>query len=154
MPRSRAGLIGAAVGGALAGLALPRAGLWAFGWVGLVPFFLFANEGRSRRYAAAAGLAAGFGYHVAVLHWIYATCRFAQIPPFVALCALAALAFVLGLNWALIGYLGAVIGERAPRALRPCLWAIVWTGVAGAFTSWTPRLAVDVLGYTQWRNLG
>lgn len=152
MPRGRAGLIAAAVGGALAGLALPRAGLWAFGWVGLVPFFLLANGAR-RRYAAAAGLAAGFGYHVAVLHWIYATCRFANIPPIVALCALGALALVLGLNWALIGFVGAWLGRTAPRGLRPWIWAVVWTGIAAAFTSWTPRLAVDVLGYTQWCNL-
>ena len=147
MPRGRAGLIAAAVGGALAGLALPRAGLWAFGWLGLVPFFLLANEARSRRSAAAAG----FGYHVAVLHWIYATCRFALIPPIVALCALGAIAFDLALNWALIGFLVSCIGS--PRVVRPWAWAIVWTGIAAAFTSWTPRLAVDVLGYTQWCNL-
>jgi apolipoprotein N-acyltransferase len=153
MPRGRRELIAAAAGGALAGLSLPRAGLWAFGWAGLVPFLLLANGARSRRFAAAAGLAAGFGYHVAVLHWIYATCRFANIPPIVAACALGALAFVLGLNWALAGFLGAWLGERAPRALRPWIWAVAWTAVAAAFSSWTPRLAVDLLAYTQWCNL-
>ncbi len=152
MPRGRPGLIAAAAGAALAGLSLPRAGLWAFGWVGLIPLFLAANT-RTKRCAAAAGFAAGFGYHVAVLHWIYATCRFAQIPPIVALCALCAVACVLGVKWALVGYVGSSLNERAPRALRPFVWAVVWTAVIAATSRWTPRLAVDLLAYTQWCNL-
>jgi apolipoprotein N-acyltransferase len=154
MPRGRLGLIAAAaLGAALAGLSLPRAGLWAFGWVGLVPLFLAANEARSRRFAAAAGFAAGVGYHAVVLHWIYDTCRFAQIPAPVAVLAWLALAAVLAVNWGLVGFLGAWLSERVPRSLRPWIWAIVWTAVAAASSRWTPRLAVDLLEYTQWCNL-
>ena len=48
MPRGRRRLIAAAaLGAALAGLSLPRAGLWAFGWIGLVPLFLAANGART-----------------------------------------------------------------------------------------------------------
>jgi apolipoprotein N-acyltransferase len=154
MPRGRLGLIAAAVlGAALAGLSLPRAGLWGFAWFGLVPLFLAANAARSRRFAAAAGFAAGVGYHATVLHWIYDTCRFAQIPVPVAILAWLALASVLALNWALVGYVGAWLNARAPRGLRPFIWAVVWTAVAAATGRWTPRLAVDVLAYTQWCNL-
>ncbi len=91
MPRGRPSLISAFLGAALAGLSLPRAGLWVFGWIGLIPFFLAANAARSRRSAGFVGFAAGFGYHAVVLHWIYATCRFAQIPPLVAVLAWCAL---------------------------------------------------------------
>ena len=154
MPRGRRGLIAAsAIGAALSGLSLPRAGLWAFGWVGLVPLFLAADEARSRRQAAAAGFAAGFGYHALVLHWIYATCRFVRIPAAAAACAWLALAAVLALNWALTAFVGAALNARGSRALRPWIWAVVWTAVAAASSRWTPRLAVDLLAYTQWRNL-
>ena len=154
MPRGRLGLIAAAAfGAALAGLSLPRAGLWAFGWVGLVPLILAANAASSRRFAAAAGFAAGVGYHAVVLNWIYDTCRFAQIPAPVAAFAWLALAGVLAINWAVVAVLGARLGARAPRALRPIIWAVVWTAVAAATARWTPRLAVDLLEYTQWGNL-
>jgi apolipoprotein N-acyltransferase len=152
MPRGRPNLIAAAVGAALAGLSLPRASLWPLAWVGLVPFFLAANAARSRRSAAAIGFAAGFGYHALVLHWIYATCRFAQIPPPVAVLAWAGLASVLALNWALAAALGAWLNAISPRALRPWVWAVVWTAVAAATGFWTPRLAVDLLAYTQGPN--
>jgi apolipoprotein N-acyltransferase len=153
MPRGRRALIAAALGGVLAGLSLPRAGLCALGWIGLVPMFIAAGAARSRRAAAAAGFAAGFGYHALVLHWIYATCRFARIPAPVAAFAWFALAAVLAVNWALAAFVGARLNERAPRALRPLVWAVVWTAVAAASSRWTPRLAVDLLAYTQWRSL-
>jgi apolipoprotein N-acyltransferase len=152
MPRGRAALIAAAVGAALAGLSLPRASLWPLAWFGLVPLILAANAARSRRQAAWLGLSAGFGYHATVLHWIYATCRFAQIPWPVAALAWAALAAVLALNWALATALASWAGERSPRGLRPWAWACAWTAVASATALWTPRLATDVLAYTQGPN--
>ncbi len=152
MPRGRPALIAAAVGAALAGLSLPRANLWLLGWIGLVPLFLAANAAASRRRAAAIGFAAGFGYHATVLHWIYATCRFAQIPPPVSLLAWGGLASILALNWALVAAVGSWLGGSAPRVLRPWIWAVVWTAVAAATGHWTPRLAVDLLAYTQGPN--
>jgi apolipoprotein N-acyltransferase len=153
MPRGRADLIAAAFGAALAALGLPRAGLWALAWVGLVPLFVAANAALTRRQAAWLGFAAGFGYHATVLHWIYATCRFAQIPPPVALLAWAALSSALALNWALTAALASWLNTISPRVLRPWVWAAAWTAVACATGLWTPRLAVDVLGYTQNPNL-
>ncbi|MDE2490007.1 MAG: apolipoprotein N-acyltransferase [Elusimicrobia bacterium] len=156
MPRGGRGLGpagAAALGAALVALALPRTSWWALGWFGLVPLFLAWNAAESFAAAALAGLAAGTAYHAAVLHWIYATCRFAKMPPAVGVLALAALSAVLGLNWALTGLLGRALAARAPRLLRPFLWAVVWTAVAAAFERWTPRLAVDLMTYTQGPNL-
>jgi apolipoprotein N-acyltransferase len=154
MPRGgRARLGSAVVGAALAALALPRAGFWVFGWIGLAPLFLAADEADTRRGAAAAGFWAGFAYHAVVLHWIYATCRFAQIPAPVAALAWAALAAALAVNWALAAYLGRWLTETGSRVLRPWAWALVWTALAAASGWWTPRLSVDTFAYTQWNNL-
>jgi len=155
MPRGRRAQLtaAAAFGAALTALALPRTSFWALAWVGLAPLFFAANESPRRRDAAAAGFAAGFAYHATVLHWIYATCRFAQIPPPVGVLAWGALSAVLALNWAAIAFVGRWLTELGARALRPIVWAAVWTAVAATTGWWTPRLAVDVLGYTQGPNL-
>ncbi len=149
--RSRA--VAAAAGAALAGLALPRAGFWFFGWVGLAPLFLAADEADTRRGAAAAGFWAGFAYHAVVLHWIYSTCRFARIPAPAAALVWAALSAALALNWALAAFAGRWLTTTGARFLRPWTWAAVWTAIAAATGWWTPRLAVDTLAYTQWNNL-
>jgi apolipoprotein N-acyltransferase len=156
MPRGRSAQLSAAAaaGAALVALALPRAGFWPFGWFALGPLFFAANSASTRRGAAAAGFWAGFAYHAVVLHWIFATCRFARIPVPVALLAWAALAGALALNWALVALLGRWLSETGSRVLRPWTWALAWTAVAAASGWWTPRLAVDVLAYTQWPNLG
>ena len=155
MPRGgRARLIAlAAAGAALTALALPRAGFWIFGWIGLAPLFYAANAAERKRGAAVAGFWVGFFYHAVVLHWIYATCRFAQIPAAVALLAWAALAAALGLNWALAAFLARWLSEKGARVLRPWTWALAWTALAAASGWWTPRLSVDTLAYTQWNNL-
>lgn len=151
MPRGRAGI--AALGAAALALSLPRLGLWPLGWIGLVPLLVALNAAARRREAAWIGLAAGFAYHGVVLHWIYATCRFAGVPAPVGALAWAALAAFLALNWALAAALGRELTRRASRGVRPWLWAVVWTAVASASERWTPRLAVDLLAYTQGPNL-
>ncbi len=128
--RSRA--VAAAAGAALAGLALPRAGFWFFGWVGLAPLFLAADEADTRRGAAAAGFWAGFAYHAVVLHWIYSTCRFARIPAPAAALVWAALSAALALNWALAAFAGRWLTTTGARFLRPWTWAAVWTALAAA----------------------
>ncbi|HAZ09058.1 MAG TPA: apolipoprotein N-acyltransferase [Elusimicrobia bacterium] len=153
MPRGRLGQLSAvAFGAALAALALPPQSLWPLGWFGLAPLFLAASSER-RRDAALAGFAAGFAYHAVVLHWIYQTCRFARMPVLAAALAWFALSGFLALNWALTAVLGRRLSVRAPRALRPWLWALAWTAVAAASERWTPRLAADLFAYTQGPNL-
>jgi len=154
MPRGRLLRLGAvALGAALAALALPRLGLWPLGWFGLAPLFLEASTCARRRDAGLAGFAAGFAYHAVVLHWIYQTCLFARIPSPVAALVWAALSSFLALNWALTAFLGRWLCSRSSRPLRPWIWAVVWTAVAAAAEHWTPRLAVDLLAYTQASNL-
>ncbi len=155
MPRGRLGpLSAAALGGALAALGLPSWGLWAFAWLGLVPLVLSANEAPTARRAALAGFAAGFAYHAVALHWIYATCRFAQVPAVVSALAVVGLSALLAASWAAAAALARALSSSLPRLLRPLVWALCWTAVASFASRWTVRFGVDLLGYTQWSNLG
>lgn len=154
MPRGGRLQLGAvALGGAFAALGLPSLGLWAFAWFGLVPMILAANAAPSPRRAAAYGFAAGFAYHVVAAHWIYATCRFAQVPVVVSALAVIGLAAVLGANWALAAALVRSLSGALPRAARPWLWALCWITVASATSRWTARVGMDLLAYTQFDNL-
>lgn len=143
----------AALGGALAALGLPSLGLWGFAWFGLIPLIASANEAPTVRRSALIGFAAGFAYHAVAAHWIYATCRFAQVPAVVSVLAVAALAAVLGAGWALIAALARLMAESTPRAARPFIWAVAWTGVAAVSAWWTPRVGMDLFSYTQWDNM-
>ena len=86
------------------------------------------------------------------LYWIYNTCRFAGLSVFVGLLAWGALTLFLALNWGLIWILGRKFAD-GKSAWRPWAWAALWTAVTFASERWTPRLCVDILGYTQWRYL-
>ncbi|MEK7232545.1 MAG: apolipoprotein N-acyltransferase [Elusimicrobiota bacterium] len=154
MPRGGLAQLGAAaLGGALAALGLPSLGLWAFAWFGLVPLTFAANAAPTSRGAALYGFAAGFAYHAVAAHWIYATCRFAQVPAAVSALAVIALAAVLALNWAVASALAHRLSGGFPRAARPWLWALCWTAVASVASRWTARIGMDLLCYTQWSNL-
>ena len=154
MPRGGlARLSGVSLGAALLGCALPVPGYWPLAWVGLAPLIVVVGAAATRREAILAGFIAGLAYHGVVLHWIYLTCRFARVPMPVSIIAWAALSAVLALNWAAAAALARWLSESAPRALRPWLWALCWTAVAVATERYTPRLAVDLLAYTQWPNL-
>ena len=151
MSRLSAGTITAASGLAL-GLCLPRTGLCFLAWFALAPLLVEAARGGVRR-AAGLGFWAGFCYHGLVLYWIYSTCRFAEISVPVALLAWAALAAFLALNWAAALALGRWAAQPLPGWLRPWAWAVCWTAVAVVTERWTPRIAVDLLEYTQYRHL-
>ncbi len=143
----------AALGGALTAFGLPSPGLWGFAWLGLIPLILAANAAATARRAARYGFVAGFAYHAVAAHWIYATCRFAQVPVIVSALAVIALAAVLGASWGAIAALARMLSESAPRVVRPLIWAAAWTAVASASALWTPRVGMDLFSYTQWSNL-
>ena len=154
MPRGGlAQLSAVALGAALVALGLPSLGLWGFAWFGLVPLVLAVNESSSVKRSAALGFAAGFAYHAVAAHWIYATCRFAQVPAAVSLLAVVGLAALLGLSWAVVAALVSLAAAAFPRPLRPLLWALCWTAVASSASRWTPRVGMDLFCYTQWDNL-
>ncbi len=142
-----------ALGGALTAYGLPSPGLWVFAWFGLVPLIVAANAAPTVCRAALCGFAAGFAYHAVAAHWIYATCRFAQVPAVVSALAVVALAAVLGAGWAAVAALARLASESAPRGARPLVWAAAWTAVASFEALWTPRVGMDLLAYTQWSNL-
>jgi|CXWL01.1.fsa_nt_gi apolipoprotein N-acyltransferase len=154
MPRGgRTRLSAVVLGAGLLACALPAPGLWPLAWVGLVPLIFAVNTASTRREAGILGLAAGLAYHGVVLHWIYQTCRFAQVPMPVSVLAWLALSSFLALNLAVVSALTKWLSDAVPRAVRPWLWALCWTAVAAAAERFTPRLAVDLLAYTQWPNL-
>lgn len=133
-------------------LCLPRAGLCPLGWVALAPLIALCWRGGPRR-ALGLGFAAGFAFHGLALYWVYNTCRFAQLPVGVGVLAWTALASFLALHWALVGLAGSWLSARSGAALRPWAWALVWTAFSVVWERWTPRLCIDLLGYTQYRNL-
>lgn len=99
------------------------------------------------------GLSAGFGFHGLALYWIYSTCRFAGIAVPIAVLAWAALCVVLALNWGCIGLIGAWLSRGRPEPWRPWILAAAWSGLTVIMERWTPRLCLDILGYTQYKNL-
>ena len=153
MPRGGLELGAAALGGALTAFGLPSPGLWVFAWFALAPLIAASNASPPRR-SALLGFAAGFAYHAVAAHWIYATCRFAQVPVVVSALAVIALAAALGASWALIAALASFTSRAFPRAARPWLWALCWTAVASVASRFTPRVGMDLLCYTQFPNLG
>lgn len=148
MPRLGAAL----VSGLLLALCLPRPGITVLAWFGFIPLFL-ALRGRTIRSAFFLGWTAGFGYHALVLYWIYNTCRFALIPVPIAVLAWALLAGFLGLSWGAATAFGQAAERRLPEAARPLAWALCWAAIAVVLERWTPRIAVDLLEYTQYRHL-
>jgi apolipoprotein N-acyltransferase len=145
----------------MAALCLPRPGLCALAWIALAPLAGLCFS-RTPRWSAVAGFCSGFAYHGIVLYWIYNTCRFAQVPdpsaPWLVQVVVAAgvwaiLSAFLALNWSIASGASAWVCARSPRALWPWAWAVIWTAVTVASERWTPRLAIDLLGYTQWRYL-
>ena len=67
--------------------------------------------------------------------------------------ALILLSAFLALNWAVVGASGYWAQARVFPAGRPWAWALAWTAAAVVTERWTPRLSIDLLGYTQYRYL-
>lgn len=144
--------LAAALTGALPMLAFPAPSLWWFAYVALVPWMLLVRSAPTARRAAYDGWAGGFGFMVAVHHWLLPSLN-------VFLFVLAAL---LGALWAPWGwlvhrFLGPRTGEPGgpPTALRlaaallvvPSGWLLPelvrsWQGLGGPW---------GLLGATQWQ---
>ncbi len=145
-------MLSAAVGGALLAATFPPYGVWPLAFAALAPLFHFANGSGVRR-AALAGGAAGLGFHLAAFSWIYTTCRYAGIAAPAAAFVWLLMAAVLALPWAAAAALGRRLSLETPRALRPFVWAVVWTAVAVAGERWTPRMPADLPANMLWGNL-
>ncbi|MGW0818210.1 apolipoprotein N-acyltransferase [Streptomyces viridiviolaceus] len=135
----------AAVAGALPVLAFPAPSLWWWAWVALVPWLLLARAAPSGRRAVYDGWWGGFGFMLAMHHWLLPNLH---VFTFV-------IAALLGALWAPWGWLvrrllgGAPSGGRAAAALLvlPSGWLAVelvrsWQGLGGPW---------GMLGASQWQ---
>ncbi|MFI9804153.1 apolipoprotein N-acyltransferase [Streptomyces sp. NPDC052301] len=137
--------VAAAVAGALPVLAFPAPSLWWFAYVALVPWILLARAAPTGRRAAYDGWCGGFGFLVAVHHWLLPS-----LHVFIFLIAL-----LLGVLWAPWGWLvrrflgGVPSPGRCAAALLvlPSAWLMVelvrsWQGLGGPW---------GMLGASQWQ---
>ncbi|MES4892639.1 apolipoprotein N-acyltransferase [Streptomyces sp. NPDC096012] len=135
----------AALAGALPVLAFPAPSLWWFAYVALVPWILLARSAPTGRRAAYDGWCGGFGFLVAVHHWLLPS-----LHVFIFL-----IAALLGALWAPWGWLvrrflgGAPGPGRGAAALLvlPSAWLAVelvrsWQGLGGPW---------GMLGASQWQ---
>ncbi|WP_217143603.1 apolipoprotein N-acyltransferase [Streptomyces sp. AC627_RSS907] len=135
----------AALAGALPVLAFPGPGLWWWAWVALVPWLLLARTAPGAKRAAYDGWCGGFGFMLAMHHWLLPNLH---VFTFVV-------AALLGALWAPWGWLvrrllgGAPTGGRVAAALLvlPSGWLAVelvrsWQGLGGPW---------GMLGASQWQ---
>jgi apolipoprotein N-acyltransferase len=135
----------AALAGALPVLAFPAPALWWFAYIALVPWILLARSAPTGRRAAYDGWCGGFGFLVAVHHWLLPS-----LHVFIFL-----IAALLGLLWAPWGllvrrFLGGVPSPGRVAAALPVLpsaWLAVelvrsWQGLGGPW---------GMLGSSQWQ---
>ncbi|MFF8093713.1 apolipoprotein N-acyltransferase [Streptomyces sp. NPDC016675] len=135
----------AVLAGALPVLAFPGPALWWWAWVALVPWLLLARTAPGGRRAAYDGWCGGFGFMLAMHHWLLPNLH---VFTFV-------IAALLGALWAPWGWLvrrmlgGAPSLRRAGAALvvLPSGWLAVelvrsWEGLGGPW---------GVLGASQWQ---
>ncbi|MFC9160185.1 apolipoprotein N-acyltransferase [Streptomyces fungicidicus] len=135
----------AAVAGALPVLAFPAPSLWWFAYVALVPWLLLARTAPTGRRAAVDGWWGGFGFMLAMHHWLLPNLH---VFTFV-------IAALLGALWAPWGWLvrrllgGAPTRGRvlAALAVLPSGWLAAelvrsWQGLGGPW---------GVLGASQWQ---
>ncbi|MFF8991666.1 apolipoprotein N-acyltransferase [Streptomyces sp. NPDC014983] len=134
-----------ALAGALPVLAFPAPSLWWFAYVALVPWLLLARSAPTGRRAAYDGWCGGFGYLVAVHHWLLP-----NLHVFIFL-----IGALLGLLWMPWGWLvrrylgGTPSPGRCAVALLvlPSGWLLVelvrsWQGLGGPW---------GILGASQWQ---
>lgn len=135
----------AALAGALPVLAFPAPSLWWFAYVALVPWMLLARSAPTGRRAAVDGWCGGFGFMVAVHHWLLPS-----LHVFIFL-----IAGLLSVLWAPWGWLvRRFLGGTPPPGrcaagllVLPSAWLAVelvrsWQGLGGPW---------GMLGSSQWQ---
>ncbi|MGW7281248.1 apolipoprotein N-acyltransferase [Streptomyces sp. NPDC054844] len=135
----------AAVAGALPVLAFPGPALWWWAWVALVPWLLLVRTAPTWKRAAYDGWCGGFGFMLAMHHWLLPNLH---VFTFV-------IAALLGALWApwgwlvrrLLGGTPSVRGVAASLVVLPSGWLAVelvrsWEGLGGPW---------GVLGASQWQ---
>ncbi|GAA4816101.1 apolipoprotein N-acyltransferase [Streptomyces ziwulingensis] len=134
------------VAGALPVLAFPAPALWWWAWVALVPWLLLVRSEPAGRRAAYDGWCGGFGFMLAMHHWLLPNLH---VFTFV-------LAALVGAVWAPWGWLVRRLLGGAPSRVRvaaalvvvPSGWLAIelvrsWQGLGGPW---------GVLGASQWQS--
>jgi apolipoprotein N-acyltransferase len=120
---------------------------WLFAWIAPA-LLLLALRGLPPRRAAAAGFAAGWLAHTAVLHWIYVvTVDYGHAPVAVGLLAPALLAVYSAIFSAAFG--GVYAGLAARGLANPLAVAVLWTAVDHARSFVFTGFPWATLGYAQ-----
>jgi apolipoprotein N-acyltransferase len=135
----------AALAGALPVLAFPAPSLWWFAYLALVPWILLARSAPTGRRAAYDGWCGGFGFLVAVHHWLLPS-----LHVFIFLIAVLLGALWAPWGWLVRRFLGGAPGPgRGAAALLvlPSAWLAVelvrsWQGLGGPW---------GMLGASQWQ---
>jgi apolipoprotein N-acyltransferase len=135
----------AALAGALPVLAFPGPALWWWAWVALVPWLLLARTAPDGRRAVYDGWCGGFGFMLAMHHWLLPNLH-------VFTFVLAALLGVLWAPWGwlvrrLLGGQPSARGVTAALLVLPSGWLAAelvrsWEGLGGPW---------GVLGASQWQ---
>ncbi|MEU5112092.1 apolipoprotein N-acyltransferase [Streptomyces longwoodensis] len=137
----------AALAGALPVLAYPAPALWWWAYVALVPWLLLARSAPTGRRALYDGWSGGFGFMLALHHWLLPSLNVFTL-------VIAALLGVLWAPWAWLArrYLAAGAGASRGRVVvallvLPSAWLAVelvrsWQGLGGPW---------GMLGSTQWQ---
>jgi apolipoprotein N-acyltransferase len=133
-------------------LAYPKVDQGWLAWAGMGPLCYYLLKVKSRRLAAAGGLAAGFALYLGVLYWIYPTMRAGGVGAAVSLFGLLLLSLVLALEFALAGLYGFYL-RKVGLKVWPYVFALgwflleygkVWVSLKAVWFPWF------MLGYTQW----
>ncbi|MFE6281527.1 apolipoprotein N-acyltransferase [Streptomyces sp. NPDC057877] len=136
----------AALAGALPMLAFPAPSWWWFAWVALVPWLLLARTAPTGKRALYDGWWGGFGFMLAVHHWLLPNLH---VFTFVIAALLGALWAPWG--WLVRRFLGGAPGARriaAALLVLPSGWLAVelvrsWEGLGGPW---------GMLGASQWQQ--
>ena len=135
----------AVLAGALPVLAFPAPSLWWFAYVALVPWIALARSAPTGKRAAYDGWCGGFGYLVAVHHWLLPS-----LHVFIFLIAALLGALWAPWGWLVRRFLSGVPGPGrvvAALVVLPSGWLVVelvrsWQGLGGPW---------GVLGSSQWQ---
>ncbi|MFF4507711.1 apolipoprotein N-acyltransferase [Streptomyces sp. NPDC001401] len=135
----------AALAGALPVLAFPAPSLWWFAYVALVPWIVLVRSAPTGKRAAYDGWCGGFGYMVAVHHWLLPS-----LHVFIFLIAALLGALWAPWGWLVRRFLGGVPGPGrglAALVVLPSAWLMVelvrsWQGLGGPW---------GMLGSSQWQ---
>jgi apolipoprotein N-acyltransferase len=135
----------AALAGALPVFTFPAPSLWWFAYVALVPWIVLVRSAPTGKRAAYDGWCGGFGYMVAVHHWLLPS-----LHVFIFLIAALLGALWAPWGWLVRRFLGGVPGPGrglAALVVLPSAWLMVelvrsWQGLGGPW---------GLLGSSQWQ---